>query len=89
MLHGRMNEMPIHPRAMLKTGDMLFVGGAETTNQLLGKSGGGSILVVSSADGTQLGTLQLSAPPVFDGLSAAGGKLFVSQQDGKLFCFGE
>ena len=66
MLHWTISEMPIHPRAMLKAGDMLFVGGAETTNQLLGKSGGGSILVVSSADGTQLGTLQLSAPPVFD-----------------------
>jgi hypothetical protein len=41
---------------------------------------------VSTADGSTLSELELEAIPVFDGLAAAGGKLFLSTRDGKLTC---
>ena len=40
-------------------------------------------------DGTKLSELKLDAPPVFDGMAAAGGKLYLSCLDGKLRCFGK
>jgi outer membrane protein assembly factor BamB len=50
---------------------------------------GGELWVLSAADGKKLHTLKLAAPPVFDGMAAAGGKLYLSTQDGKLRCFGK
>jgi len=48
---------------------------------------GGALLVsVSTADGKKLGELKLDAPPVFDGLIAAGGRLYLATTDGKVIC---
>ncbi|MHC4914523.1 MAG: outer membrane protein assembly factor BamB family protein [Planctomycetota bacterium] len=47
------------------------------------------LLIHSSVDGKKQGEVKLGAPPVFDGLAAAGGKVYVSCQDGKLRCFGK
>jgi hypothetical protein len=49
---------------------------------------GGTLLAASRADGKTLGELKLSSAPIFDGMAAAGGALFVSCADGKLRCFG-
>jgi hypothetical protein len=45
--------------------------------------------VVASADGKKVAEQKLSALPVFDGLSAAGGKLFLSLKNGSVVCLGE
>ena len=48
----------------------------------------GRLMAFSAADGGKLGKVALPSPPVFDGLAAARGKLYVSCLDGKLRCYG-
>ena len=43
----------------------------------------------SAGDGKKLSELAIPAEPVFDGLAAAGGRLYLSTKDGKLLCFGK
>ncbi|MCH8219437.1 MAG: discoidin domain-containing protein [Planctomycetes bacterium] len=45
--------------------------------------------LVIPADGTKLFETKLDVPPVFDGISAADGKLFMVQQDGTISCWSE
>jgi len=49
---------------------------------------GGELWAVSAADGKKLESLKLESPPVYDGMSAALGRLYISTADGKLRCFG-
>ncbi|NQT37649.1 MAG: hypothetical protein HQ581_09185, partial [Planctomycetes bacterium] len=50
----------------------------------------GSVLVaVDASDGRQLTQLPLPGTPVFDGMSAAAGRLFVSTTDGEVLCLGK
>ncbi|MGQ9662818.1 MAG: outer membrane protein assembly factor BamB family protein, partial [Kiritimatiellia bacterium] len=44
--------------------------------------------VVAAKDGMRLHTLQLPTWPVYDGLSAAAGRLYLATQDGLLVCLG-
>jgi hypothetical protein len=47
----------------------------------------GAVLRVHSAtDGERLAEQSLDAPPVFDGLIAAGGRLYLSTVDGRVLC---
>ncbi len=48
---------------------------------------GGALLAVSSDDGKTLARYELEAPPVFDGLIAAAGRLFLTTTDGQIVCF--
>lgn len=70
--------------ALLSTNDALYVG------IILMKDGqkGAYLLAFSKADGDELAVYDLDAPPVFDGLAAAGGRLYVSLEDGRLLCMG-
>jgi len=52
---------------------------------LAGKHGG-LLWVVAKADGKPAARYRLPAPPIHDGLSAAGGQLFISCTDGTLLC---
>jgi hypothetical protein len=53
---------------------------------LLGKSGG-VLWAVSAADGKKLSELKLDSPPIFDGMAAAGGRIYMATMDGKVICF--
>jgi hypothetical protein len=44
--------------------------------------------VLAGADGKKLQVLPLESRPVYDGLSAAGGRLYLATEDGRLICFG-
>jgi len=44
--------------------------------------------VVDAADGKRLSECELSSMPVFDGMSAAGGKVYISLKNGSVVCFG-
>ena len=48
----------------------------------------GSLWALSARDGKKLAEWTLDACPVFDGLAAAGGRLFVSQVNGRVVCLG-
>jgi len=49
---------------------------------------GGRLWAVSAADGQPLARYSLPSPPVFDGLVAADGRLFMSTLDGAVLCLG-
>ena len=45
--------------------------------------------VVSAADGKTISQIKLDTMPVFDGMSAAGGKVYLSLKNGSVACFGK
>jgi hypothetical protein len=48
---------------------------------------GGLLLAVSADDGNQLAEYRLDAMPAWDGMAAAGGRLYLSTHAGQLLCF--
>jgi outer membrane protein assembly factor BamB len=48
---------------------------------------GAVLRAVSAKDGETLAEYLLDAPPVFDGMAAAGGRLYLATTGGKLVCF--
>ena len=86
---------PIRIRAMVKAGPTLFIAGppdefdpADPYAAFEGRRGA-RLAAISAADGAELATINLNSPPVFDGLIAAGGRLFACLEDGTLACLGE
>jgi len=84
---------PIRIRAMVLAGERLFVAGppdvldpADPMAAFEGRAGA-VLRAVSAADGATLAEQRLDAPPVFDGLIAAGGRLYLAATDGKVSCF--
>ena len=61
---------------------------AEQEAALAGKRGG-AIWAVSPTDGKALSKVALPAPPVWDGLAAAGGRLYIATTDGQVSCYGK
>jgi len=49
---------------------------------------GGKLLAVSATDGKPVAAWELGAAPTFDGMAAAGGRLYLTTVDGKLLCLG-
>ena len=57
----------------------------EQTAALAGKSGA-VLWAVSTVDGSKLAVCRLHAPPAWDGMIAANGKLYLATVDGKVLC---
>lgn len=86
-------QVPVRVEAMVLAGDVLFAVGApdlvdpdDPLGAFEGRKGG-ELWAVSTADGKTLAKHRLSAPPVLDGMAAAGGRLYVSTTDGRVACF--
>jgi len=82
--------VPMQVRAMVLAGKVLFVAGL-LANEIDGPDGpdqsrGAALLALSASDGTQLGRCSLDSTPVFDGMAAAYGRLYVSMKNGSLLC---
>ena len=60
---------------------------AEQEAALEGKLGS-ALVAVSAADGQKLAGYRLDSAPVFDGLAAANGRLYLSMLDGQILCLG-
>ncbi|MFC1596798.1 PQQ-binding-like beta-propeller repeat protein [Planctomycetota bacterium] len=86
--------IPLRVRAMLLTGDHLFTAGTpdvlDPADPLAAFEGrkGASLQVFSTKDGSLVNSQPLPSLPAFDGLSAAGGRLYLATGDGKVICFG-
>ena len=87
-------RVPVRPAAMALAGDKLLLAGppdrpdpAEALAALQGREGG-LLWVLSATDGKKLAECRLDAPPVFDGLAVAHGRLYASTTDGKVRCLG-
>ena len=92
-------ERAVQPRAMVLAGDTLFLAGwrdavavQEGTGRPLDPDNAyprpAFLWVLSTADGKTVAEHKLDCEPVFDGLIAAYGRLFLSMQDGSVRCFG-
>jgi hypothetical protein len=50
---------------------------------------GGFLWVVSPEDSKKVAEFPLDAPPVYQGVAVAGGRVYVSLQNGQMVCFGK
>jgi hypothetical protein len=82
--------LPVQVRAMVRAGHLLFVAGSPVEggerSGMPRSSDTGMLLAVSTTDGSIQAQIPLNSPPVFDGLAAAEGKLFLAQESGQVTC---
>jgi len=87
--------IPLRIRAMVLAGDSLFAAGIpdklDPKDPLAAFEGraGALLQVFSAKDGSLVKSHSLSSLPAFDGLSAAGGRLYLATVDGKVICLGD
>jgi len=80
--------------AMVATETLLFVAGPPDTVDPEDPLGafegrkGGALVAIDRASGKRVWDYALGSPSVFDGLVAAGGRLYVATQNGAVACFG-
>ncbi|NOX55648.1 MAG: hypothetical protein GXP27_14660, partial [Planctomycetes bacterium] len=90
-----LKRIPIRVRAMVLAGDRLYAAGPPDVLDPKDPLGpyegrlGGILAVYDATSGEQLAERKLSAPPVFNGMAAARGRLLISLTDGSVACFGE
>jgi len=87
-------QVSVLTRAMVLAGDTLFAAGPpdpfatkNPTAALHGKKGG-VLEAFATADGKERARYALPAPPVWDGLAAADGRLYVATRGGMVLCMG-
>ncbi len=73
-------RLPLRPRAMIRAGGALFIGCEQGE--------GGALRVVSCKDGATVGTAPLDAPPAWDGMATARGRLYIALRSGSVVCMG-
>jgi hypothetical protein len=87
-------QVPVRVRAMLVADSTLFIAGtpdvvdADDPWSAIDGDKGGVLWSLSAADGTKLAEYTLQHPPIFDGLAAADGRLYVSTTRGTIVCLG-
>jgi outer membrane protein assembly factor BamB len=80
-------------RAMVLAGDTLVLAGppdpfsgGKADSAPFAADKGGMLRIVSTKDGAPMGEYRLPAPPAWDAMAAAGGRLYVATTDGKVTC---
>jgi outer membrane protein assembly factor BamB len=87
-------RIPVRGRALAVTDDQLCVAGppdvVDPDDPLAAFEGrlGGVLRVVGKSDGQTVSEYRLTAPPVFNGVAAANGRLILSLEDGSVACLG-
>ena len=87
--------VPVRIRGMVLAGDHLFVAGPpdvmdpDDPMAAFEDRSGAVLRAHSTADGSTLNEQKLDSPPVFDGLIAAKGRLYMSLVDGSVLCMGQ
>lgn len=85
--------VPLRGEAMLLGSNCLYLGGTrdivdekDAWAHVEGRRGG-LLAVYARADGRKLTEVPLSSAPVFDGMSASHGNVYLVTRDGKIICF--
>ena len=94
-LAWKTETFPVGPFAMVVTENKLLVAGfteaidpADPWANIEGREG--SVLwVLSKQNGRKLAEYRLETLPVWNGMAAANGKIFISLKNGKLICLGK
>ena len=85
-------RLGIRVTAMVRAADVVFVGGSpdvidpEDPHGAWEGRAGGLLAAFAADNGEKLAEYHLPAPPVWDGMAAAGGCLFISTSDGAVLC---
>ena len=85
-------RVAIRITAMVRTADKVFVAGSPDVVDPKDPHGawegrkGGVLAVFNATDGSKLSEVKLDAPPVWDGMAATTGHLFISTMDGQVVC---
>jgi outer membrane protein assembly factor BamB len=76
-------------RAMVKAADTLFIAGPKATEEIYfdDKSASASLAAFDVKTGMSLSRIKIGAQPVFDGMAAANGRLYLSDINGNITCF--
>ncbi len=89
-----LQKVPVRVEAMVLAGERLYLAGPpdrgsgqEAADAIRGRKGA-RFRVVSASDGATLSKMALEKAPVFDGLIAAFGRLFMASRDGTIVCLG-
>ncbi len=84
------NSVPVQVRAMILADKVLFLAGlrADPGAGPTGRSENrpAVLMAVSASDGTELAECPLAGSPVFDGMAAANGRLYIALENGQLVC---
>jgi len=91
--HRWNKKTPLQFRAMVLADDVLFGAGWKDSEKIFAEdphSKNDSVLeVISTADGKTLRQYPLEAEPVFDGMAAAYGRLYLALKNGQIQCMVE
>jgi outer membrane protein assembly factor BamB len=89
------SRIPLTGKALVLAGDTVFVAGtpvafpADDLAKAYEGRMGGILWAASASTGEKVAECKLDAPPVWDGMAVANGRLFISLQDGCLMCLGD
>jgi hypothetical protein len=87
-------RLAIRVTALVRAGDTVFVAGSPDVVDPSDPYGawegrkGGVLAAFAAHDGKKLAELQLPSPPVWDGMAATGGCLYLSMMNGQVLCLG-
>ncbi len=87
-------RLGIRATAIVRAGDTIFVAGSpdvvdpQDPHAAWEGRKGGLLAAFAAGDGEKLAEYRLPAPPVWDGMAAAAGRLFISTGDGAVICMG-
>jgi outer membrane protein assembly factor BamB len=86
-------SLKIHIRAMVLADKVIFIAGPSIDTsegqKNLNENKGSWLMAISASDGAELAQYRLDSTPVFDGMAAAFGRLYVSMENGDLLCMSE
>ena len=86
-------DLPVRPRAMLKAGERLYLGvmpveiPPDDPHAAYEGRRGGALWVVSAKDGATIAQHKMASPVTWDGMAAAGGRLFTTTMAGEVVCW--
>jgi hypothetical protein len=78
-------------RAMVKAGNTLFVAGPKSSKEIyFDDENAPSVLAAfDTKNGETLSQTSLDSQPVFDGMAAASGRVYISMINGEVICLGD
>lgn len=79
-------RLAIQVRAMVLADKVLFVAGPLVDTIERNEDQQAMLIAFSASDGTELAKYRLGSPPIFDGMAAANGRLYLSMENGRLLC---
>jgi len=85
--------LAMRPRAMVRADKALLVGGTplpaagEDPYPIYDDRTGGLLWVMAADGGAKLAEYRLAAPPVWDGMAATTGRLYIALMNGQVVCF--